>query len=87
MYINRQRPHLDANYDALILDDFWKKNPAVRFLVQRFVEKDDATHTLRDGSIYRKEEVTEATAVLFGVLHINLLKTFCHCPLNVKERS
>lgn len=78
IFKNAPQPHLDTNYDALVLDDFWKQNSFVGFLVQCFMEKDDTANAFRDGIVYREEEVTKGTTVLFGVLHIYLLETISH---------
>lgn len=70
--------YLDANNDAFIFDDLRKKYSLVRLLVQRFVEEDNPTHTLGDGWVDREEEIAEVAAVLFIVLHIDLLQTLAH---------
>lgn len=78
MKVNSSEFYLDANNNAFIFDDLRKQDTLVRLLVQRFMEEDNPTHTLGDGWVDGEEEVTEVAAVLFIVLHVDLLKTLAH---------
>lgn len=73
-----QAPHLDANNNALLLDDLGEELATVRLLVECLVEEDDPAHTVGHGGIGGEEDVTESAAVLLVVLHVDLLQTLPH---------
>lgn len=78
--LHSQAPHLDANNNALILDDLGEELATVRLLVERLVEEDDPAHTVGHGGIGGEENVAEGAAVLLVVLHVDLLQTLPHGP-------
>lgn len=76
--LRSQAPHLDADGNALFLDDLGEELATVRLLVERLVEEDDAAHAGGHGGIGGEEDVTEGATVFLGVLHVDLLQTFPH---------
>lgn len=46
------------------------------------MEKDDPAHAVGDGVVGGKEDVTEVTAILLVVLHVDFLETFPHGSLS-----
>lgn len=76
--LHSRAPHLDANNNALILDDLGEELATVRLLVERLVEEDDPAHAVGHGGIAGEEDVAERAAVLLVVLHVDLLQTLPH---------
>lgn len=81
-----QPPDLDANNNALVLDDLGEELAAVCFLVERLVEEDDATHAVCHVGTGGEKDVTEAAAVLLCVLHIDFLETLRHGALRQEHK-
>lgn len=71
-------PHLDANNNALFLDELGEQLATVWLLVECLVEEDDAAHTVWEGGIRGEEDVTVAAAVLLRVLHVDFLEPLRH---------
>lgn len=80
-------PYFDANNNALFLDELGEQLPTVWLLVECLVEEDDATHTVWEGGIRGEEDVTEAAAVLLGVLHVDFLEPLRHGAFKEKHNT
>lgn len=76
--LHSRAPHLDADNNALLLDDLGEELATVRLLVERLVEEDDPAHAVGHGGIAGEEDVAERAAVLLVVLHVDLLQTLPH---------
>lgn len=70
--------HLDADQDAPVPDHFDKGHSAVRVLVQRLVEEDDASEAAVDAVVGIEENLPELSAVLLRVVHPDLGQTLPH---------
>lgn len=70
--------HLDANNNATVFDELGKENAIIRFLVQRFVEKDDPANAAVDTLVGCEEQLTVATPVLLGVFDSNGVEALRH---------
>lgn len=70
--------HLDANYNATVFDELGKENAIIRFLVQRFMEKDDPANAAVDTLVGCEEQLTVATPVLLGVFDSNGVEALRH---------
>lgn len=73
-----QARHLDADQDAPVPDHFHKGHAAVRVLVQRLVEEDDASEAAVDAVVGAEENLPELSAVLLRVVHPDLGQTLPH---------
>lgn len=76
--VQKQHYYLNANHNALLLDELWERDALVWFLIQCLVEENDSSYVLRNGGINGEQEVSEEAAVLLRVLHVDLLQTLCH---------
>lgn len=70
--------HLDANNNATVFDELGKENAIIRFLVQRFMEKDDPANAAVDTLVGCEEQLTVATPVLLGVFDSNGVEALRH---------
>lgn len=84
-----QARHLDADQDAPVPDHFDKGHAAVRVLVQRLVEEDDASEAAVDAVVGAEENLPELSAVLLRVVHPDLGQTLPHaaCEGGRAQRS
>lgn len=64
--------YLDANQDASISNHLDKADPAVRVLVERLVEENDAADAADNAVVSVEQYLAELTTVLLRVLHAHL---------------
>lgn len=74
----KSKMHLDANNNATVFDELGKENAIIRFLVQRFMEKDDPANAAVDTLVGCEEQLTVATPVLLGVFDSNGVEALRH---------
>ena len=79
--------HLDSWDDALLLDQLNKRCSVVALLVQGLMEEDDSADVVADGGVCGEEELAVQTAILLGVLHVDVGKSLTHGPYQKKENK
>lgn len=77
-HLPSEAPHLDANNNALVLDELGEELATVRLLVERLVEEDHPAHAVGHAVTGGEEDVAEGAAVLLVVLHVDLLQALPH---------
>lgn len=70
--------HLNSHHNAFFLDECWEWLSSAVFLIEGLMEKDHSPDALVDGGVRSEEDLSESSAVLLGVLHIDPLQPVPH---------
>lgn len=79
--------YLDADNDAAVFDEPGEGNTIVGFLVEGFMEEDDASDTAVDALVGGEEQLTVAAPVLLSVLDPDGVETLRHATCNHRTQT